>query len=101
MKKQTLKKIFALIISLVLILSIIPLGAFTVSAVDYQDGDYTYSVENGNATITKYNGRDGDITIPSTLGGYPVTDIGDDAFYGCKSLTYLIWRLEIAPDLPM
>ncbi|MCQ2440509.1 MAG: leucine-rich repeat protein [Clostridia bacterium] len=87
MKKQTLKKSLALLISIMLILSIIPFGTFTVSA--EQDGDYTYSVENGNATITGYNGNGGDITIPSTLGGYPVTNIKSSAFYGCSNLTSL------------
>ncbi len=77
MKKT--RKILSVALCLTMLLCIIPLGAFTVSA--EQDGDYTYSVENGNATITKYNGSGGDITIPSTLGGYPVTIIGDFAFY--------------------
>ncbi len=87
MSKKLIKKFLSLIISIMLILSIIPLGTFTVSAKAYQDGDYTYSVENGNATITKYNGNGGDVTIPSTLGGYLVTSIGNSAFNGCSSLT--------------
>ena len=48
--------------------------------------EYTYTVENGEATITGYNGDGGDITIPDTLGGYPVTAIGDWAFSSCASL---------------
>ena len=51
-------------------------------------GNFTYSVSNGNATIkgfsTSYSGA---LTIPSTLGGYPVTSIGDWAFGYCSSLT--------------
>ncbi len=46
------------------------------------DGDYTYTVNDGKATITKYNGSEGNITIPSTLGGYSVTAIGGFAFKG-------------------
>ena len=52
------------------------------------EGDYTYNVDaNGNATITKYNGEGGAVTIPSTLGGKPVTVIGEDAFKNCTGLT--------------
>ena len=52
------------------------------------EGDYTYTVDDaGNATITKYNGEGGAVTIPSTLGGKPVTAIGGGAFYGCSELT--------------
>ena len=49
------------------------LGAFFVlapgTAVAAQDGDYTYTVNGGVATITGYTGAGGAITIPSTLGG--------------------------------
>ena len=56
---------------------------------------WTYTVSNGKAEI--YSGRretpaipsstKGAITIPSTLGGYPVTSIGSSAFFGCSGLT--------------
>jgi hypothetical protein len=52
-----------------------------------QDGDYTYTVSNGEATITDYTCAGGAITIPSTLGGYPTVAIGDNAFYPCTFLT--------------
>jgi uncharacterized protein YjdB/alpha-tubulin suppressor-like RCC1 family protein len=49
--------------------------------------DYTYTItESGKAEITGYTGSGGDITIPSTLGGYPVI-IGDSAFACCQTLT--------------
>jgi hypothetical protein len=51
----------------------------TVSA-DLVAGEYWYTVSNGEATITNYNGSGGVVTIPSTLGGYPVVYIGDNAF---------------------
>jgi len=38
-----------------------------------QDGDYTYTVTAGESQITGYNtGAGGAVTIPDTLGGYPV-----------------------------
>ena len=80
-----MKKTLAIILSLIMVFTIIPM-AVSVSA--YTNGYYTYSVSNGEATITKCDTSiSGDITIPSTLGGYPVTSIGRDAFSGCTSLT--------------
>ncbi|MDR3600330.1 MAG: leucine-rich repeat protein [Desulfosporosinus sp.] len=52
-----------------------------------QDGDYTYTVTSGVTTITGYTGAGGAVTIPSTLGGAPVTSIGYEAFSDCSSLT--------------
>jgi len=55
-----------------------------------QDGDYTYAVSNGAATITDYTCAGVAITIPSTLGGYPTVAIGDNAFYSCTFLTSVV-----------
>ena len=89
-----MKKLFACILAVVLIVSVVPLGAFefNVSAAteytEYTEGYYTYTVENGEATITDCNESiSGDITIPSTLGRYTVTNIGNLAFFDCASLT--------------
>ncbi|SPF46950.1 exported hypothetical protein [Candidatus Desulfosporosinus infrequens] len=45
-----------------------------------QDGDFTYAITNDQAQITSYTGAGGAVTIPSTLGGFPVTSIGNSAF---------------------
>ena len=61
---------------------------FATKAEAATSGYYTYTVSNGEATITDVTTTiSGDIEIPSTLGGYPVTSIGNDAFYDCYSLT--------------
>ncbi|MDR1778755.1 MAG: leucine-rich repeat protein, partial [Clostridiales Family XIII bacterium] len=57
-----------------------------ISVLD-SEGDYVYTVSGGTATITGYTGAGGDIVIPKSLGGTPVTSIWYDAFYGCTSLT--------------
>lgn len=49
--------------------------------------DYIYTVDGNFATITGYTGAGGAIMIPSMLGGYSVTTIGDSAFSWCNSLT--------------
>lgn len=46
-----------------------------------QEGDFTYTITNGEAQVTGYNWVGGDVTIPDTLGGVPVTSIGEQAFY--------------------
>ena len=44
-----------------------------------QDGDWTYSVIDNKAAIISYSGAGGVVTIPSTLGGYPVTAIAESS----------------------
>ncbi len=41
----------------------------------YENG-YTYYVSEGNAEICSYQGTEKSITIPRTIGGYPVTELG-------------------------
>lgn len=52
-------------------------------------GDFVYSVKNGEATILKYQGTDGNVVIPSIIDDYPVTAIGSGygyGFYGNKNI---------------
>jgi hypothetical protein len=53
------------------------------------EGHWTYIVENDGATITASTAT-GAVTIPSELGGYAVTRIGDGAFYASNGLTSVI-----------
>jgi hypothetical protein len=49
------------------------------------EAQFTYTSNNGTITITGYNGPGGDVTIPSTINGLPVTSVGDSAFDpGCS-----------------
>jgi hypothetical protein len=66
--------------------------AFTAtSATAATSGGFTYTVIDGNATITNYTGPDMAIDIPAAIFcgdgcEYPVTAIGTEAFFG-KGLT--------------
>ena len=82
MKKRVLSLFLALCMVSSLLVAI-PQTAFAATS-----GIYTYTVSNGQATITKcQQSASGAITIPETLGGYPVTSIGERAFYRCYRLT--------------
>jgi len=48
---------------------------------------YTYTTNSGAITITGYTGPGGDVAIPGTINGLPVTVIGNSAFYNCNTLT--------------
>ncbi len=56
------------------------------ASINTDESGLQYSVSNGEATITGYTGTDTEIDIPSTLGGYPVTVIGNKVFDGRVSL---------------
>ncbi len=52
-----------------------------------QAQDFTYTTDNSTITITAYTGPGGDVTIPDTISGLPVTSIGDEAFYYNDTVT--------------
>ncbi len=51
--------------------------------------DYACTTNNGTITITRYTGPGGDVAIPGTMDGLPVTSIGVEAFLDNTSLTSL------------
>src|SRR4051812_21145258 len=48
---------------------------------------FNYTTNSGTITITGYTGPGGAVTIPDTINGLPVTEIGDSVFYYSVSLT--------------
>jgi hypothetical protein len=81
MKMKLLKSLFAAVIALTAFSS--QAATETVSGITW-----SYWVSNGEATITDVPiSVSGSVTIPSMLGGCPVTSIEDRAFFYCRSLT--------------
>ncbi len=100
MKNKTLIKTLSAFLAVVMLLCSAPLSGFVglkfpelnlpewfdfsmkaEAATEYTSGIYTYTISNGEATIIECDTSvSGAITIPSTLGGYPVTSIGTCAF---------------------
>ena len=76
----------------ILLATVIMIMLFAVSASAATEGYYTYYVSaDGEATITGVDKSiSGDVTIPSTLGGYNVTAINYSAFKECDNLTSVI-----------
>ena len=70
----------ALSIILILLLMLSYFSLLSLADEVLIEGDYEYTVTDEEATITKYIGEDSDVTVPSMLGGFPVTAIGDYAF---------------------
>lgn len=86
-----MKKIIALIICVCLNLTLLLMYTPVVNA--ETENCYTYSITNGEAIITaydKYNGVKGELIIPSTLGGCPVTEIGDRVFKNNNNITDVV-----------
>ncbi|MGN0654845.1 MAG: leucine-rich repeat domain-containing protein [Oscillospiraceae bacterium] len=86
--EKTSRKVLSVALALIMVLCCLPIAGVTFSASAEYEGYYYYSVENGEATITDCDTSiSGDVVIPDTLGGYPVTSIGEKAFAGCTGLT--------------
>ena len=87
MKK--IKSFITMLLAVVMVLTAIP--PITLPANAATSGHYTYYVKNGEAEIRGCDTAiSGDVTLPDTLDGYPVTSIGKRAFSGCSSLQSVI-----------
>jgi len=59
---------------------------------------FTFTTNNGAITLTGYSGTGGNVVIPETTNGYPVTSIGDWAFFNNSnnsSLTNVIIPMSV------
>ena len=88
--KKTLKSLLAGVLAVLLLVAAVPMNiSVEANAQEFTSGDYTYTVKDGNATITKVDKSiSGDVVIPETIGGhgYTVVAIGDSAFYYCENI---------------
>ncbi len=86
------KKIISLLLSLIMALSVFAVVPFSAAAAATggQSGDFTYTLENGEATITGYTGSNPTATVPAVIDGCPVTKIGEKAFYESASVKSVI-----------
>ena len=123
------KRLISLLVAVCMMITMLPLSAVTAFAEDTAsspdpeeivgDYKYAYTVNDGNATITKFlgpvdskgnvdsaNNGPYNITIPEKLGGCPVTGLGAYSFSGYASASpyphnsYQIGRNIRSVDIP-
>ena len=98
--KKVFSKFISIVLAIVFVFGAMPLAGVvgielpefnlfsTKAKASETSGYYRYTVSNREATITVVSTSiSGSVTIPETLGGYPVTSIGYQAFYNCTGLT--------------
>ena len=84
---KTCKKITSIFLALLIIMATFQTMLIAASAEDGKLGDLYYEIEGGEATVTDCDKNiSGEIAIPDTINGYPVTSIGAHAFSNCDWL---------------
>lgn len=65
-------------------LAVFVVSAVPASAKSYEENGFYYKVEDKQATVTgvdSWEVKGTELSIPATLGGFPVTKVGERAFY--------------------
>ncbi|MEI6602051.1 MAG: leucine-rich repeat protein [Clostridia bacterium] len=88
-----MKKNRTILLAFILMISIFMAGESVLSE---QSDEYLYSVADSHATITKYTGKGGAISIPEELGDAPVKIIGTRAFASSKSIKSVLLPNEVS-----
>lgn len=97
-KKNYTSKFLAVTVMVIMMLCAAPVMEhfgidMGVSAHAAKSGYFTYEVKDGEAYIIKLEkGTYQYVTIPDTLGGYPVTTLGSNAFDQCNIGTFTIGK---------
>ncbi len=74
--------------------------SITVQAADtYVYGDYEYTVlADGTAEISKYIGKNEQVTIPLTINGKRVTSLGENAFINNRTMEDVLLTKVVIPE---
>lgn len=84
-----MKKLSVILLGILLCICIAPLPIETQAA--ETEGYLTYTITDGEVTITDCDeDATGKIVIPDTIEGYPVTKIGEGAFWDCTGIKEIV-----------
>ena len=82
------KRLLSILLAAALLIGLVPTLLLPAAAADYTSGDFTYKLnDDGSAIITQYSGSATALTIPSSLDGHTVKQIGSYAFEKNTTLT--------------
>ena len=83
-----MKKVLSLILAFVFVVGVFVSAPITANAASVSDLTFELNEEGTMYQVKDCNeSASGDLVIPSTYNGLPVTKIGSSAFYWCDSLT--------------
>ena len=85
-----MKKFALLLLILMIAVCVLCLTFCSGKAADLSFGDYRYTVQNGEVTITEYNGDSAEVIIPESIKGMPVVTIETSAFHNCEKIKTLV-----------
>lgn len=82
------KRLLSILLAAALLIGLVPTLLLPAAAAGYTSGDFTYELnDDGSAIITQYSGSAAALTIPSSLDGHTVKQIGSYAFEKNTTLT--------------
>ena len=79
------KRGISLLLSLLMVFSLLPFGAAANDSYPYP-----YEISDGHVILTYTDRAVGDLVIPDTIEGYPVTEVGSWAFQWSTGLTSVV-----------
>lgn len=90
-----MKKTLSVLLAVLIFLCTMPVMALADDET-FTYGSFTYTVKDEEATITQLDqGVTGSVIIPSRIDGYPVTQIGENAFSGCSLVTAITLPVSV------
>lgn len=89
---KTTKRILSVILTLLMLFGTVSATIIPASAEESKYGYLSYEIIDNEVTITDCDENiTGEFIIPEKIDTYPVTEIGLNAFYGCRGLTNVIF----------